>query len=130
MADLLIVDDDLDVADLLAEVLQTKGHACRVARNGREGLELVATEAPDLVLLDVEMPVLDGPEMVYELFLRDRGEENIPVILTSGIVGLPRVAARVGTPYFVAKPYTVDSVLLVVARALEERIPPRPAREA
>jgi FixJ family two-component response regulator len=80
------------------------------------------------VLVDVEMPILNGPDMAYELFLRNCGDEKIPVLLISGIVGLPEIAAGVGTPYFLAKPYTVASVLRLVALALEERTYPHPTR--
>ncbi len=124
MAELLIVDDDEDLADLLGEILSADGHHFRVAHNGREGLELVSQQRPDLVLLDVDMPVLRGPEMAYELFLRNCGDEQIPVALLSGTVGLSAVATSVGTPYFLAKPYTLGSVRRLLARALEERISP------
>jgi CheY-like chemotaxis protein len=129
MANILIVDDNPDIASLLAEIVLAAGHEARVANNGRQGLECVAERAPDLVLLDVEMPILTGPEMAYGLFLRDCGDEKIPVILLSGAVGLPLIAARVGTPYFLAKPYSPDKILQLVERALRERVPPRPRRE-
>jgi len=129
LADLVIVDDDLDMGALLAEVLGAAGHTCRVAHNGREGLALVTQRVPDLVLLDVEMPVLSGPEMAYILFVRNCGDEKIPVILLSGMVGLARVAATVGTPYYLAKPSSFQEVQRLVDRALAERIPPRPGKE-
>src|SRR5262249_3295299 len=93
VADLLIVDDDSDLGDLLGEAVVDEGHQVRIARNGREGLRLVAERSPDLVLLDVEMPVLDGPDMAYQLFLRNCGAEKIPIVLVSGNVDLPRSAA-------------------------------------
>ena len=123
---LLIVDDDSDLADLLAEALRSEGHQVTVAYDGAEGLRLVSAQRPDLLLLDVEMPLVDGPEMAYQLLLRNCGQENIPIVLLSGVVDLPQVAARVGTPYFLAKPYDVEALLPLVDRALAERIPPRP----
>jgi CheY-like chemotaxis protein len=123
---LLIADDDSDLGDLLAEALADEGHQVRIARNGKEGLRLVTERQPDLVLLDVEMPVLDGPDMAYQLFLRNCGNEKIPIVLVSGLVDLPRAAAAVGTPYFLAKPYDVGAVVAIVDRALAERIPPLP----
>src|SRR5262245_23205191 len=126
MADVLIVEDNPDLAGLLAEILRAAGHVPREARNGRDGLDRVADHAPSVVLADVEMPVLTGPEMAYGLYLRNRGDEKIPVVLLSGAVGLPVIAADVGTPYFLAKPYTIDGVLQIVERALRERVPPRP----
>jgi DNA-binding NtrC family response regulator len=127
VADLLIVDDDSDLGDLLAEALLDQGHSVRIARHGEEGLRLVAEREPDLVLLDVEMPVLDGPDMAYQMFLRNCGAEKIPIVLVSGRVDLPRAAAVVGTPYFLAKPYDVAAVVAITGRALAERIPPMPS---
>ena len=126
MADVLIVDDNADIRDLLAAILQVDGHQVREASNGREGLDFVAARPPDLILLDVEMPVLNGPEMAQGLFLRDFGDEKIPIILLSGIVGLQEVAEVIGTPYFLAKPYSPEALLRMVDWALREHIPPRP----
>jgi CheY-like chemotaxis protein len=130
MADLLIVDDDSDISDLLTVILQAAGHQVRQAHNGLEGLDLLAQQTPDLTLLDVEMPVLSGPQMAYGLFLRDCGDEKIPVILLSGMVGLPDVAGTVGTAHFLAKPYSPEDLLRMVERALKERTPPQPILEA
>jgi CheY-like chemotaxis protein len=76
MAYVLVVDDDVDVGDLLADLLREEGHDVQVARNGREGVTLLRAKRPDLVLLDVEMPVLTGPEMAYEMLLHDLGWEE------------------------------------------------------
>jgi DNA-binding NtrC family response regulator len=126
MADLLVVDDDPDLGELLAELMRESGHDVRVARDGRDGLVLLRARRPDLVLLDVEMPVLTGPEMAYAMFLHDAGEEFIPVVLLSGVLDLAAVAAAVGTPYFLGKPYSIEHVLALAEKALAERIPPRP----
>jgi CheY-like chemotaxis protein len=126
MADLLVVDDDQDMADLLTDVLQSPARGVRVAHDGREGLKMVAQHRPDLILMDVEMPVLGGPEMAARMLIRNCGEEKIPIILLSGVLDLARIAARVGTPYFLSKPYTLDALLTVVSLALEQRVPPAP----
>jgi DNA-binding NtrC family response regulator len=124
MARLLIVDDDKDVAALLADELYARGHDVRLGHDGAEGLRLVAEERPDVVLLDVEMPVLSGPQMAALMALRDRGDESVPIILLSGVVDFGRVVAQVGTPYFLQKPYTMESLVALVERALAERTPP------
>jgi CheY-like chemotaxis protein len=128
MADVLIVDDNADLRDLLAAILESAGHKVRKAGNGRQGMDLVAERTPDLALLDVEMPVLNGPEMAYGLFLRDQGDERIPIVLLSGIVGLS--AKVVGTPYFLTKPYSPEALLGIVNRALREHVSPSPQLEA
>lgn len=125
MANLLLIDDDLDLADVFAEVLRAEGHTVRVARNGKEGLARLAEEKPDLIICDVEMPVLNGPDMAFQIFLRDAGEELIPILLTSGVADLHRVAEKVGTPYFLGKPFSVEQLLDAMRRALFERKPPQ-----
>lgn len=126
MADLLIVDDDMDMAELLGEALAHRGHQIRIAHDGEAGLRELAIRMPDAVLLDVEMPILDGPGMAYEMFIRNCGLEAIPIILLSGVVDLERIAARVGTPYFLGKPYALGAVRALCERALTERTPPTP----
>src|ERR1041385_7239825 len=104
MANVLIVDDNIDVADVLSVLLESAGHNVRVAHGGEEGLALLSAESlPDCLLLDVEMPVLSGPAMAHQMLLHDAGEEKIPILLISGRNDLPAIAARMGTPYFLKK---------------------------
>lgn len=127
MADLLIVDDDADSLEALAEVMRIAGHEVRVAYNGEEGLHRLAERHPDLILLDVEMPVLSGPEMAYRMLVHNAGQEKVPIVLISGVSDLPEVAREVGTPYCLPKPYRFETLEALVNRALRERKAPTPA---
>lgn len=127
MAEILVVDDDQDVAESLSDVLAVEGHDVRIAANGLEGLLCVTSRVPALVLLDVEMPVLSGPDMAEKLRAQDKGVERVPIVLMSGSTRLEQAVRRVGTPYFLAKPFTLDALLALVKRALHERVPPAPA---
>jgi DNA-binding response OmpR family regulator len=124
MANLLIVDDDPDIAETLSEFLRDEGHRVRVAANGAEGLRLLNDGYPDVVLLDVEMPVLDGPLMAHGMFLQDLGRERVPILFLSGVADLDHIAARIGTPYYLPKPFSLDGLLRMLARALRERAAP------
>lgn len=126
MADLLIIDDDVDSADALAMIMQSEGHQVRTGYNGIEGMQLAGEQSPDALLLDVEMPLMDGPGMAVAMLLHNAGLEKVPVILLSGVVGLEKIAAEVGTPYFLGKPYHLKQIVALVRRALAERIAPRP----
>jgi len=126
MADLLIVDDDLDGAQALAELLELEGHQVRVGYNGEEGFWLAQQHTPEVAILDVEMPILDGPGMAYRLFVHDMGLEDVPIILLSGIPRLAEVASMVGTPYFHGKPYSYEEIVALLGRALSERTRPAP----
>jgi len=129
MADLLVVDDDPDLREVLADILGGLGHKVRIACNGEEGLELLDEELPDLVLLDVEMPALDGPGMAYRMLVTNLGKEKIPILLLSGVIDLHLVAAKVGTPYFLGKPYAFEALVPMLERALAERTAPHPQGE-
>jgi DNA-binding NtrC family response regulator len=125
VADLLIVEDSADVADVLADLLRARGHAVRIAAQGIEGLKLLDERFPQLVLSDVDMPVLSGPGMIYRMFVANLGRENIPIVLMSGSDRLAEIAEAVGTPYFISKPFEIAELFGIIDRALSEAIPPR-----
>lgn len=123
MASILIVDDDTDLAELISEVLTARGHQIRCGSDGAEGLRLLDEEIPDLLVLDVEMPELSGPDVVLRMIVHNAGMERVPILLISGIVDFAALAERVGTPYFLAKPFDPYDFLAMVERALRERLP-------
>jgi CheY-like chemotaxis protein len=130
MANVLIVDDNSDTVELCAELLESVGYGVAKECNGEDGLKaLRARPLPDCVLLDVEMPVLSGPEMVHRMLLQKAGQERIPIVLVSGRSDLSAVARRVGTPYFLAKgTYGYGEALLkLLERALFEQHAPAAA---
>lgn len=129
MADLLLVDDDDDLREVFVDLLEHEGHVVRTARNGCEGIHLLGQRVPDLIVLDVEMPVLSGPGMAYEVFLHDAGLEEIPILLTSGVKDLGNVARIVGTRYHLTKPFEVSALRAMLGKALTERTPPSPQLE-
>jgi DNA-binding NtrC family response regulator len=124
----LVVDDDADLAWITAEILAATGWRVRLAADGEEGLSMLRPTLPDAVILDVEMPILDGPAVAARMIVEDLGLEKIPIVLVSGVVDLEEVAREVGTPYFVYKPFDIDKLVDVVRLALEERQPPKPTR--
>jgi CheY-like chemotaxis protein len=130
MADILIVEDDPDLAATLAQLLEFEGHTVRVAFNGQEGLHAMDEHLPDLILLDIEMPVLDGPGMAYAAIAENAGRERIPIILSSGYAELDAVADALGTPYRISKPCSLEALMALVARSLSERRAPSPHRKA
>src|SRR5687768_9394612 len=80
MADILLVDDDNDLVEALADLLRAKGHDVHTAATGEEGLRVLRSASlPDALVLDVDMPVLGGPGMAHKMLLHDVGEEWIPI---------------------------------------------------
>jgi CheY-like chemotaxis protein len=127
VADVVIIDDDVDLALTVRDVLELGGHTVRTAFNGAEGLAAITARHPDVILLDVEMPVLDGPSMAYELLVTNAGKELIPIVLSSGYAEIDAIADRIGTPYTIRKPCSIAALTEVLDRACRERRPPRPA---
>ncbi len=106
---ILIVDDDVHIVELLAELLESEGFAVRKAYDGSAALEEAELTPPDLVLSDVAMPKLNGIALARRL--RDRG---IPVVLLSAAVTDPRLP---DVP-FVAKPFDLDQILAIITQHL------------
>jgi CheY-like chemotaxis protein len=128
MASVLVVDDDEDLVDVLAELIRFEGHRVCTARNGLEGLKrLTAGYRPDAIVLDIDMPMLTGPEMAMRMFLEDLGMEKIPIVLLSGTADLQASAATVRTPYFLAKPCSPEELIATLQRALTEGRAPHPS---
>jgi sigma-B regulation protein RsbU (phosphoserine phosphatase) len=82
---ILVVDDDATSRKLLARTLTSTGYECREAGNGREGLELVRSERPSVLLLDFDMPELNGAEVLHRLRAdKDPAIAQLPVIVLTG----------------------------------------------
>jgi CheY-like chemotaxis protein len=108
---LLVVDDNRVNRLLLGRTLEQQGHSVAFAADGRRALEILATERFDLVLLDVEMPELDGVAMLKQ-FAADGRLLETPVIMTSALDEVERIAECIdlGADDFLSKP--VNPVLL------------------
>ncbi len=125
MPNILLVEDDKDLAWTLEQLLCVDGYEVRVVSNGEEALRFLVQKLPDLVITDIEMPILDGEGLAYRMIIEDCGKEKIPIVIVSGFPELGNVAKRIGTPYFISKPYNLESLLTLINRALVERIPPK-----
>ena len=84
MAKILVVDDEFGIGELLREVLSDDDHEVVLAINGRQGLQMIAKEQPDLVFLDFMMPVLNGAGMLKAM-MEDPVMAQIPVIIMSSL---------------------------------------------
>lgn len=90
---ILVVDDDRLTVRLVQQLLQRHGYLVSTAANGAEGLEMARTLRPDLVILDLMMPVIDGYE-VYQRLKSDTQTANINILILSAIVGIDLLARR------------------------------------
>jgi CheY-like chemotaxis protein len=111
-AKVLVVDDTPHNVKLLADLLEIKGYAVATAVNGEEALAKVAADPPDLVLLDVMMPHVDGWEMLRRV--QDRyGAGAIPVVMFSGQLDeqAQQQATTSGAQGFVGKPFDLHQLI-------------------
>jgi two-component system alkaline phosphatase synthesis response regulator PhoP len=80
MAKILVVDDEPDIVEIITFTLESKGHEITSAKDGAEGISQVKKEEPDLIILDVMMPKMNGMQVVD--YLRNKEEYNhIPIIM-------------------------------------------------
>jgi CheY-like chemotaxis protein len=126
MACIVVVDDDDDLREMLADLLRRDGHEVRAARDGIEGLRALDDRYPQLVVTDVQMPRLDGCTMIHRMFVENLDRKSVPVIIASAAQDVRAIAAAVGTPYYLTKPFTAGALRSLIARALAEALPARP----
>lgn len=106
----LVVDDDMDSRTLLELALTTSGYAVDTAANGLEGLRAARRRAPQLILLDLAMPVMDGFEFRTEQ-LRDEQLKSIPVICVSGRHDAVPVSHLMRAAGCIPKPFDLEAVV-------------------
>lgn len=83
MKKILIVEDELAYIKILESKLQENNYQTIIALNGKEGLDMAAAERPDLILLDIRMPVMNGIEMLAELRKNEANKNTMVIILTN-----------------------------------------------
>jgi excisionase family DNA binding protein len=108
----LVVDDDPQVREVVRINLELEGYAVREASNADEGLAAVEDDAPDLILLDVMMPQVDGWEMLRRV-QEQHGIGSIPVVMFSGQLesDIEHEAAERGARAFVGKPFDLRALI-------------------
>lgn len=116
---ILVVDDEPDIRDLVKEILEDEGYEVTTAANGAEAQEARRARRPDLILLDIWMPDIDGISLLKEWSEGDA--LPCPVVMMSGhgTVETAVEATRLGAYDFIEKPLSMAKLLLVVERALE-----------
>ena len=112
----MVVDDEPSIRDLIVAVLEDEGYDVVAATNGRRALELMPSERPDLVIMDIMMPEMDGREAYRRL--RDLPDlAQTPVVLMSAATAPGRLGPRAAA--FLPKPFDLDHLLTTVARVLD-----------
>ena len=108
---ILLADDNLPSLELMREILETSGHRVMEAVDGRDALDLVHQNRPDLVFLDLQMPVMDGFRVIQEL-RNDIRFRRLPVVAVtaSAMLGDRERAIAAGFDSYIAKPINLGEV--------------------
>jgi two-component system nitrogen regulation response regulator GlnG len=120
LGSVLIVDDEPEICSNLSELLRREGLVPSIAYNGIQALQSIRLRVPDVLIVDLKMPDLDGVEVMQRAKALD---DNLPVILITGYVDVRDAveAMRAGAHDYLAKPFEHPQVIRVVLRALRER---------
>ena len=110
---ILIVDDDRDILAAERQVLAEHGFTVREAHDGAEALIAMDADPPAMIILDVQMPGIDGPTFARELRTRLR---HIPLVIVTGVADPRREADRCNAEAYLAKPFHADDLLRLVRR--------------
>jgi DNA-binding response OmpR family regulator len=113
----LLVDDEAAIRKILGIKLRVSGYDVVAAPDGEKALELIDSAKPDLVLLDVLMPGIDG----FQVLERLRARSNLPVIVFSARPENAKHALNLGANDYIDKPFDVDEVVKIVFRILRVR---------
>jgi len=111
----LIVEDDLDDADLIAAILETEGFTSTIAVEGQEGFRIATSEAFDLAVVDITLPGWDGYEMMNSLSLV---QEQLPILVVSGKPP-EEIRSKVSHPNVIdviQKPFSLDRIRETLAK--------------
>ncbi len=123
MALILVVDDEPEIVQLVSRMMEGRGHRVSVARDGQEALAAVERERPDLIIIDLNLPKLDGFEVTKRLRAAD-ATRDLPIVMMTA--AFPTVAdadrgITVGADEYVVKPFLREVLLHNVERLLARR---------
>jgi twitching motility two-component system response regulator PilH len=121
MARILVIDDEPDVVRLILKVLSGRGHVVQTSRDGASALLRVKLEAPDVILLDSDVPKIDGAEVCRRI-KTDPATERIPIVMmTSAYIDIYDVGVEGGPDAFVVRPFAREVLANVIDRVLFRR---------
>ena len=119
---ILIVDDEKDILAVLEKRLSGAGYDVVKASSGKEAIILARKEQPDLIVLDIVMPEIDGP-MVAETLKQDVNTKNIPIIFLTCLLTKKeesRLGHKIDGHFFLAKPFDPEEILAEIKKRLPE----------
>lgn len=123
---ILVIDDDQAILDLVADVLEAEAYTVLRASSGRMGIGLATSEHPDLILVDLMMPEMDGVAVVQAL-KADPSTRRVPVVaLTGAMSSVAEPLMRAGCIGYIPKPFDLDTFCRLIAEFIKVTVARRP----
>ncbi len=122
MAHVLVVDDEPEIVKMVSKIMESRGHRVTLARDGQDALDAVKRDRPDVMILDLNLPKMDGFEVCKRL-KTDPGTKAIPIVmLTAAYVTMEDAThgVGIGADEYVVKPFLREVLVHNVERLLEE----------
>lgn len=117
---ILIVDDEPEIREVVGMMLSEHGYRIRAAADGVEALEIIKEKAPDLILLDMNMPRMGGVVFYHNIANTYDGSPRYPVLVITGRTTLEQLFKDFKVDGFISKPFNFDDLLAAVERTLEK----------
>ncbi len=114
---ILVVDDDPTLVKVVKPFLESQDYSVTIANNGEEGLEKVTEKLPNLIVLDVQMPKMNGYTFVFEL-KKIKNADKIPVIVLTSKEGMSEIFKLEGVKEYILKPFKPEVLLQAINKHL------------
>ncbi len=128
MANILVIEDQINIAAMIRTCLETEGHRCHIAADGQLGLELFKQLQPDLVILDLMLPGVDGLEVCTRIRKANAGKDPYIMMLTAKVDEIDRIIGfSTGADDYMAKPFSPAELTVrvrsLLRRTMREEVP-------
>lgn len=115
----LVVDDEEDIRHLVSQILELEGYDVLRAEHGQDGLNRVAERMPDLILLDMKMPVMNGPDFAQRF--RAQYGPVVPIVVITAAASARKSAKDINAEGYIGKPFDLEVLVTTVHKHLNGR---------
>ena len=122
---ILVVDDEKAICELIKDLLESEGFKIFTANNGEDGLKLLQSMIPDLIILDMNMPKMSGIEFYSKIAKPEDGTSVIPVLVLTGRGNMKSMFEGLGVSGFISKPFNASELIETVKKIIDTKTNPQ-----